>query len=127
VDGLFDWYWLGVALGLGIGAGIAGPHREGGRTLGVVVVALAAVGAGVIAALATGWGAIAALVGVAIGVFSFRHLSPAAAPAAALAAGVLALVPALGYLEAVAAPVLGQRLSRRAGQRYAGLRILARD
>jgi hypothetical protein len=48
-------------------------------------------------------------------------------PAAVLGAAALAVVPALGYVEAVAAPLLGQRLSRRADSRYAGLRILAKD
>jgi hypothetical protein len=45
----------------------------------------------------------------------------------ALALAALAFVPALGYLEAAAVPLVGGRLRRRAGSRYAGLRILARD
>jgi hypothetical protein len=40
--------------------------------------------------------------------------------------GGLALVPALGYLEAMLAVLLGLRLGRD-GDRYAGLRTLARD
>jgi hypothetical protein len=36
-------------------------------------------------------------------------------------------VPVVGYLEAIAVPVLGLRLRRREGKRYAGLRTLARD
>ena len=127
MDGLLDWYWLGVALGLGIAAGIPGLRRDGGRLVGLAVVVLAAVAAGVIAALVTGWAVPAALVGVALGVFSFRHLSRAAVPAAALATAALAFVPALGYLEALLAPLLGERLRRRAGDRYAGLRVLAKD
>ena len=126
MDGLFDWYWIGVALGLGVAAGIPGPRREGSRLFGAFVL-VAAAAAGVIAALVTGWAAIAALVGVAIGVFSFRRLARAAVPAAALAVAVLALVPALGYLEALLAPLLGERLRRRTAGRYAGLRILAKD
>ena len=39
----------------------------------------------------------------------------------------LAFVPALGYVEAAAAPVLAARLRRRADRTYAGLRVLARD
>jgi hypothetical protein len=46
---------------------------------------------------------------------------------AAIAVAALAFVPALGYLEALALPALGARLPSRAGKRYAGLRILARD
>ncbi|MDX6442626.1 MAG: hypothetical protein QOE43_2355, partial [Gaiellaceae bacterium] len=34
---------------------------------------------------------------------------------------------ALGYLEALALPVLAARLRRRAPERYAGLRTLAKD
>ena len=127
MDGLLDWYLLGVALGLGVAAGLAGVRREGNRPFAAAVVAVAAAGAGVIAALATGWAVVAALAGVALGVFSFRRLSAAAVPAAALALGLLALVPAVGYLEALFAPVLGARLQRRAGERFAGLRVLAKD
>ena len=126
MDGLFDWYWVGVALGLGVAAGIPGPRRENSRLFGVFVL-FAAAGAGVIAAVVTGWAALAALAGVAIGVFSFRHLARAAVPAAALALAALAFVPALGYLTAVTAPIVGGRLRRRAAGRHAGLRILAKD
>jgi hypothetical protein len=47
--------------------------------------------------------------------------------AAAVVLGALSFVPALGYLVALAVPTLGVRLRRRAGERHAGLRILARD
>jgi hypothetical protein len=127
LDGLLDWYLVGLAVGLGVAAGIAGVPRDGTRPFGVAVVVLAAAGAGVIAALATGWAVVGALAGVAAGVFGFRHLSAAAMPAAALAAAGLAVVPALGYVEALLAPFLGERLRRRAGARYAGLRVLAKD
>jgi hypothetical protein len=40
---------------------------------------------------------------------------------------LLALIPLVGYLEAVAVPAVAARLRRRAGARYAGLRVLARD
>jgi hypothetical protein len=46
---------------------------------------------------------------------------------AAVVVAALALIPGVGYLEAVAIPALGARLRRRGGERYAGLRILARD
>jgi hypothetical protein len=46
---------------------------------------------------------------------------------AALVVAGLAWVPALGYLEALALPALAARLHRRAPERYAGLRTLARD
>ncbi|MBD0289929.1 MAG: hypothetical protein ICV74_01630 [Thermoleophilia bacterium] len=124
---LLDWYLLGVALGLGVAVGAAGNRPDVNRALVVGLVALLAVGAGVIAALVIPWAALAALAGVGIGVFSFRRLSSAAVPAAALALAGLAVVPLLGYAEAGLAPVLGRRLARRSAERYAGLRVLAKD
>jgi hypothetical protein len=127
VDGFVDWYLLGLALGLGIAAGIPGLPREEGRGFAVAMVTFVAVAVGVIAALWVVWAVFATLVGVAIGVFSFRRLARAAVPAAALAVAGLAFVPVLGYVEAALAPVLGDRLRRRASGRYAGLRVLAKD
>ncbi len=127
MDGLLDWYLLGVSLGLGVAAGSAGLPREEGRPFAVAMITLVAIVVGVIAALAVVWAVFATLFGVAIGVFSFRHLARAAVPAASLALAVAAFVPVLGYLEALLAPLLGDRLRRRASGRYAGLRILAKD
>jgi hypothetical protein len=124
---LLDWYLVGVSTGLGLAAGIAGVPRERNRPFGMAVVVAAAVVSGVVAALVTGWAVIGALAGVAVGVFAFRRLSAAAMPAAALAAGLIALVPALGFVETILAPFVGERLRRRAGERYAGLRVLAKD
>ncbi len=72
-------------------------------------------------------GAAAFVVAAALGFLALRGLSTAAAPAAALAAGLVAFIPAAGYIEVLAAPLLGWRLRRRAAGRYAGLRVLARD
>jgi hypothetical protein len=46
---------------------------------------------------------------------------------AAVGLAGLALIPVVGYLEAVALPALAGRMRRRDGERYAGLRSLARD
>jgi hypothetical protein len=46
---------------------------------------------------------------------------------AALVLAGLALVPAVGFVVAAAAPILAWRVRGRGGRRYAGLRILARD
>jgi hypothetical protein len=126
VDGLLDWYWLGVLLGLGVADGAAG--REVRRAL-VGVFALAFLVAAVaIALLAFAWwglgafGAAAALTWIAL-----RRLSHAARLVATLSSGVFAFVPALGYGLVLFAPLAGARLGRRAGGRYAGLRILAKD
>jgi hypothetical protein len=46
---------------------------------------------------------------------------------AALVLAILAWIPVFGYIEAVLVPALAARLRRRAPERYAGLRSLARD
>jgi len=127
VDGLLDWYLLGLALGLGVAAGIPGLPREEGRGFAVGMVTVVAVASGVIAALAVVWAVFATLIGVAVGVFSYRKLARRAVPAASLAVAGLSLVPVLGYVVAAFSPVLGERLRRRAAGRYAGLRVLAKD
>jgi hypothetical protein len=127
VDGFLDWYLLGVALGLGIAAGIPGLPRDEGREFAVALVAVVAIATGVIAALVVVWAVFATILGVAVGVFSYRKLARPAVPAAALAVGVLSLLPFLGYLLAALSPVLGERLRRRTAGRYAGLRVLAKD
>ena len=127
MDGLLDWYLLGLALGLGVAAGIPGLPREEGRGFAVGMVTVVAVVSGVIAALAVVWAVFATLVGVAVGVFSYRKLARPAVPAASLAVAGLSLVPVLGYVVAAFSPVLGERLRRRAAGRYAGLRVLAKD
>ena len=45
----------------------------------------------------------------------------------ALVGAALAFVPVVGYLEAVAVPIVGARLRRRSPDTHAGLRTLARD
>ena len=54
-------------------------------------------------------------------------LAAALVAGAALVAAGLAFVPVVGYLEAIALPALAARLRRRAPERYAGLRSLAKD
>jgi hypothetical protein len=44
-----------------------------------------------------------------------------------LVLAALAFVPVVGYLEALAVPALGARLRRRAPDKHAGLRSLAKD
>lgn len=127
MDGLLDWYLLGLALGLGVAAGIPGLPRQEGRGFAVGMVTVVAVASGVIAALAVVWAVFATLIGVAVGVFSYRKLARPAVPAASLAVAGLSLVPVLGYVVAAFSPVLGERLRRRAAGRYAGLRVLAKD
>jgi hypothetical protein len=126
VNDLVDWYGLGVALGVGLSSGVA--RRMARRQLLLLAHFLLAL-PGVLAAFVwlDWWAVLPILGGAVVGTFSFRRLSAAAAPAAALSALALAYVPLVGYLETLAAPVAGRRLAQRAAARYAGLRVLAKD
>jgi hypothetical protein len=125
MEGLLDWYWLGVAIGLGVAAGAAFLR---GPTVAALASLAALVGAAVIVVLALPAWAFGALGGSAgLAWFSLRRLAVAAVPAAFLALAAAAFVPALGYVEALVSPVLAGRLRQRAAGRYAGLRVLAKD
>ena len=128
MDGLVDWYLLGVVAGLGVTAGVATLLARTKLLVGVaaVAVALAAAAAIVISAL-PGWALAVLGVGGLVGLLALRRLTPAALPFAVLVLAALAVVPAAGYAAALAAPIVGARVSRRADTRYAGLRVLARD
>ncbi len=130
MDGVLDWYLLGVATGLGVAAGVATVWLTGQaplRPLAAVLLAVAVAAVTVIAVLAVGWALVGAGAGLAVAAVSVRRLAAAALPAAGLAAAALAAIPLVGFLEALLAPVLATRLSRRADERYAGLRVLAKD
>ncbi len=82
------------------------------------------------------WIGVFAGIGVALGVLGAALVprllvaalgAAVVAAVAALAAGALAFVPIVGYLETVAVPALGLRLRSRTPERHAGLRTLARD
>lgn len=138
------WYWIGVAAGLGVAVGvlIAGSFRAAAGIVALLGAAVgAALGYGIDAWQAGSWGDILAAVagGGAGGIGAAQIVRGALrrggtrggtaviVAVAALAAGGLAWVPALGYLEAIALPVLAARLRRRAPETYAGLRTLAKD
>lgn len=136
-----DWYWWGLSAGLGTAIGLLFGGLLGWHRLGAVAAVVLAAGAGLGVGLALGeWdeavaGAIGGLLGSLGAVpFSRRSIATGGTRAgtavllsgAALAAGALALVPGLGYVEAILLPILGLRLSARAPKRYAGLRTLAR-
>jgi hypothetical protein len=127
VDGIFDWYWVGVAAGLGVAAGI--PAAQGRERPAPLLAATVVLGAavGLIGVFGTRWALAAGAVGLVLALLFLRRLSRDAVLVAVVAGTVVALVPVLGYLETAAVPVLGGRLRRRAGSRYAGLRVLARD
>ena len=137
-----DWYWIGVAAGLGVGIGVLAVGLLAGIRTAVGLALLVAVGGGLLVGLALGeWdeaaggiagGALGTLgaaqvVGGALRRGGTRFGTAALMAIAALVLAALAWIPAFGYVEAALVPALGARLRRRAPERYAGLRSLARD
>jgi len=137
------WYWIGVSVGFGAAAGILVAGFAARVILAAVVIA-AAIGLGLGYAI-DAWqpGSWGDLVGGAAGGLAgalgatqivrgaLRRGGSAGGTAAlvavaALVAAGLAFIPAVGYLEALALPVLAARLRRRSPERYAGLRTLAK-
>jgi hypothetical protein len=136
------FYWIGLSLGLGVSAGVllAGLLATGraGIAAAVVVAAVAGGGLGlfifeveeaVAGALGgvAGAGGTGAVVRGALGRGGVRGATAVLVAVAALASASLALIPFVGYVQAIVVPALGVRVRRREGERYAGLRILARD
>jgi hypothetical protein len=137
-----DWYWIGLAVGVGAALGLLFSGALAGTRRGVAAAILlgAAAGFGVGFAL-DNWdeavgGGLGGLVGAigssqvvrgALGRGGTRGGTAVLVGVAALITAALALIPGVGYLEALVLPALGARLRRRASERYAGLRILARD
>jgi hypothetical protein len=139
---LRDLYWIGVSAGVAAGVGVllAGLLNATplGRAAGVVLAAAAGVLFGLLVdnldeAVGGGVGGIlgaAAAATIAVGTLrrgGTRGGTAAIFGLGGVAVALLAFVPALGYLEALGLPALAARLRQRGGERYAGLRILARD
>jgi hypothetical protein len=137
-----EWYWIGLAVGLGVGSGVLLAGFLAVSRTGLFVAAALGVAAGAgIGFLIENWdealgGASGAFVGVvataqvvrgALRRGGTRGGTGLLVALAALVAAGLAFVPVLGYLEALALPALAARLRRRSPERYAGLRTLARD
>jgi hypothetical protein len=125
VDGLLDWYLLGVVAGLGVPAGVTLFRWR--RLTALAWTAALGVAIVVVALALPAWAIAVFVASGLLAWISFRRLSPAAVPAAYIGAAALAFVPALGYLLPAVSPFAGARLSRRADSRFAGLRVLAKD
>jgi uncharacterized transporter YbjL len=133
-----DWYTIGILVGVGAALGLAATGALRRAFLALVVSAAVTVAIG----FAFGqWdeaagGAAGALCG-ALGssplvAGTLRRGGTRGGTAlllalAAVAGAALAFVPVVGYLEALAIPLLGARLRRRSPDTHAGLRTLARD
>ena len=133
-----DWWTIGILVGLGTSMGVAATGALRRAILGGVVAAVVAVALGLVFGE---WDeAAGGLVGAACGAFGSAPLvsgslrrggtrmgTATLLAGASLVGAILAFVPILGYLEAVAVLVLGWRLRRRSPDRHAGLRTLAKD
>jgi len=133
-----SWYTIGILAGLGAAVGVA---AEGALRRSLPAAVLAAAVAVAIGLAFWQWDeAVGGLLGAICGTFGSSPLvagalrrggtrggTGALLGLAALVGAALAFVPVLGYLEALAVPLLGARLRRRAPDRHAGLRSLARD
>lgn len=136
------WYTAGVFAGFGVGFGVLLAGILAATRGGVLAALVLGVAGGVlIGAVPYGWEeAVTGGFGGALGALGATQIvqgtlrgggtrsgTALLVAAAALVLAALALVPILGYAEAVVIPALAGRLRRRAGRSYAGLRILARD
>ncbi len=136
------WYTIGLCVGVGTGAGVLLSGLLAVSRLGVAVAVVLAAAAGVGVGLAFfEWpealgggigGALGALGAAGIVQGTLRRGGTRLGTAvivglAGVGVAALALVPVVGYLEAIVIPALAVRLRRREGGRFAGLRILARD
>jgi hypothetical protein len=141
-----DWYEIGMALGLGLAAGVFAAGLVGTWRAGWIVSTIGAAGIGVVAGLLvrawldTGAGPLpGAVVGAVVGALSagvivrgaLRRGGTAGGTAfllvsAAVVIALLALVPVVGYVMAVGVPVLALRRARSEPERYAGLRTLSK-
>jgi hypothetical protein len=142
LEAVWEWWRIGLSIGLGASAGIAlvgvlGPSRAA-AVGGVLAAAAAGVGIGVavddwddvVAAVAGGVVGALSTVQVVGGAVRRGGTRGGTAMLVALGAVVvagLAFVPAVGFVEGAGLPLLAMRLRRRAPRRYAGLRTLARD
>jgi hypothetical protein len=134
------WYWIGVAAGLGAAGGLL----AAGIAARVALVLGGLIGAGLGIAIdawqAGSWGDIVAgVVGGVLGALGAAVIVLGAlrrggtrggvatlVTGAALVAAGIAFIPVAGYLEAILLPAFAARLRRRAPERYAGLRTLAK-
>src|SRR5262245_44423872 len=140
--GMWEWYRIGLSLGLGIGLGAPLAALIAPRRALVVVVAVLAAGIGAAVGYAIGgWheavaggigGALGAPVVATIVTGTLRRGGTRGGTALLVGLGALglmslAVIPFVGFLEAVAVPGPAARARGRSPGRYAGLRSLARD
>jgi len=139
---MWEWYRIGVAAGIGAGVAVIAAAWLARTRPGALLAILIGAAGGIAVGFALGdWkealgGAIGGLLGglggVPLAAGTLRRGGTVIGTGiliglAGLVIAALALIPFLGYLEAVALPALAARARRREPERYAGLRTLARD
>jgi hypothetical protein len=140
---MWEWYRIGLSLGFSLGLGalvaaVLAPRRS--SLIAAACGAAIAAGAGVGYAIGGWQEAVAGGVGGGLGTLVAARLvlgtlkrggtrggTAVLVGLGGLMLAALALVPAVGYLEAVALPALAARARGRQVERVAGLRSLARD
>jgi hypothetical protein len=143
MSGWPDWWTIGIVVGFGVAFGLFFAAVLGARRRSVYAVAivLAAGCAAVVGVLVWGWGeAIGGVAGGVLGAVAAEQILGGArrrggtrgglaliVTVVAAVVAALAIAPVVGYVEAILLPALAMRLRRRAPDRYAGLRTLARD
>jgi hypothetical protein len=136
------WYTIGLCLGLGLGFGVILSGLLGVNAVGAAAAAIVGTAAGAVFGYAvlgeapeTVAGGVAGLVGALSAAVIVRGALRRGATRMGTAAYVstvgllvclLALIPLVGYVVAVALPVLAARMRGRQAARYAGLRTLAK-
>jgi hypothetical protein len=140
--GVTELYTVGVFTGFGVAIGVLMAGIFAGARLGVAAAIALGAAAGVAVGIALadveeavggGLGGLAGAASAGVVVSGAlrrggaRLATGALLGVAAVVLAVLAFVPAVGYLEAIALPALGVRVRRHGGRRFAGLRTLARD
>jgi hypothetical protein len=139
---VWEWYRIGVAAGIGAGGALLAAGWLARTRPGALLAILIGAGIGILVGFGIGdWkvalgGAIGGLLGglggAPLAAGTLRRGGTTTGTGiliglAGLGIAALALVPFLGYLEALALPALSNRARRREPERYAGLRTLARD
>jgi hypothetical protein len=139
---MWEWYRIGVAAGIGAGIALLAAGWLARNRPGALLTILIGAAVGIAVGFALGnWkdavggaigGVLGGLGGIPLAAGTLRRGGTASGTGiligvAGLAIAALALVPFLGYLEALALPALAVRARRREPERYAGLRTLARD
>ena len=136
-----DWYEIGITVGIGLAAGIAFAGILAGLRFGFATTTVGALAVGIVAGLLVdGWiGVGGGIAGAVIGSLSAATIVRGASRrgatvggtafllvGAAVVVGLLALIPVVGYIEAVVLPIVAARRARREPEKYAGLRSLAK-